>query len=558
MAAIGVLAGAAISYVGQQQTNRANSRAAAQQGYVNTTTNRDPYPGTGAYRDAALQAAFESTFPNAPRGQRPAGWQPDPRTYNGKPIGPAPSYSVGGDPNAAGVPAGYRVNQRGQVVPVKNPGGKGGSGGAGKGNGAASGFNGVSGETNTIRDRMMTDLPAQNAPLYGAGQGYVQDTLEGDSRNPLIGKATGAADAIAEDPRLAQFQDYLMGDLGIGGKSSSVGGSNQPRVVYNVNPNYATAGAGGAQAAPGYGSSTGAAEALKKLIAGELPQGWQGAEDAISRRVSEERASNIRDLRARAVGSGFYGGDVYKELEQGAIAKGDMELADALATARYQAFQNALNEGASYDLGMANIAAGERSASNASGAAAGAASQEIASREKLAKLGTLMDSLGLGEQSRFGRAGALGDLAGLVSTDQRAALGGVGEIAGGRRDDLGSAGTLSLGADRNRVDLLSSGNSLAAARAGVGLGRSQLAFDRERYYDPLSRLGTFTDVMNGLYGGYGSETTSGRDTRSVSPPAFSSPYGAALSGASVGGQIGSQYGRSRTYYQPPGRNETGP
>jgi len=569
MAAIGMIAGAAIGYAGQQSANRQSARNASQQGYVDTTTHRDPYAGTNAYRDATLQAAFQATFPGNAPGARPAGYQPDPRTYDGRPIGPATVYSPGGDPNPQGQsgtggtqtgsgaggatrakpPAGYRYNAAGRLVRVKSP-----TGGTGAGAGADAGdrrFDGMSQETADIRNRMANELPSQNARLYGAGEDYVEDTLAGDSRNPLIGRATTAADDISEDPRLSAFQDYLLGEIGVNGYSNaSSSGNSGPRVTYNVNPNYAAAGPGGVVPPAVYGSQTGAAEALRKLIAGELPQGWQGAEDAISRRVSEERAANIRDLRARAVGSGFYGGDVYRDLEEGAIARGDRELADQLSEARYAAFQNALSEGANYDLGMANIAANERSAGSASAAASGAAANELASRERLAKMGMLNDALSLGEQGRFGRASQLGDLAGLVSGDQRTALGGVGDITGSRRDDLTAAGTLSLGADRNRTDWQSSQNSLSASRAATSLGRAQLALDRDRYgfqreqyYDPLNRLGTFADVMNGLYGGYGSETTTGRDTRNYSPPAFSSPYGAALSGAAVGGQIGSQYGK---------------
>ena len=201
--------------------------------------------------------------------------------------------------------------------------------------------------------------------------------------------------------------------------------------------------------------------------------------------------------------------------------------------------------GTTYDLGMANIASSERSASAAAGAGARANADALASQERLAKYGFMLDALDLGEKGRYGRAGALGDLAGLVSSDQQGALGAVNDITAGRRGDLGLAGDISLGADSNRNAFRASENSLAGVRAGVNLGRAELAFDRERFYDPFSRLGQFTDITNGLFGGYGSETTTGRDTRASGGAGYSSPWGAAMTGAALGGQIGSAYGSSR-------------
>ncbi|HEY3491999.1 MAG TPA: hypothetical protein VGK43_03545, partial [Solirubrobacterales bacterium] len=127
----------------------------------------------------------------------------------------------------------------------------------------------------------------------------------------------------------------------------------------------------------------------------------------------------------------------------------------------------------------------------------------------------------------------------------KAALAGVNDITAGRRGDLGLAGELSLGADSNRNDFRASENSLAGVRAGVNLGNRQLAFDREQFYDPFSRLGKFADIQNSLFGGLGSETTTGRDTRASGGASYSSPWGAAMTGAALGGQIGSAYGNRR-------------
>jgi hypothetical protein len=281
------------------------------------------------------------------------------------------------------------------------------------------------------------------------------------------------------------------------------------------------------------------------LLLGEAPAGWEEMQAGIARKVNESRAGNIRELRARAVGSGFYGGDLYKELEEGAIAQGDQELADSLAAARFGAYQEALGLGTQYDLGMADIGSRERIANaNASAAGAGAAA-DAASREKLAMYGMWGDALGLGQQGRTASAGALGDLAGLTSADQRAAFEGVNALGASRRGDLGAAGDLSLGSDVARNAFLAARGQESVGRAQVGLGRQQLAFDRERFYDPFARTSAYADIVNSLYGGFGSESTTGRDTRSQAPPAYSSPLGAALTGAAVGGQLAGAYGAGK-------------
>jgi len=521
MATIAALAGAAISAYGASQQNKAAKNASKNSGYVDTTTTRTPAPGMDPYLDAGRQAAYDTLF--------------------GTSTAPA---AVRGDPNAPTKPTAKpgvgRFNKAGVWVPAA-AGSTASASAPATTTGAPAPFKGQSPETADIIGRL-SKLDQNNAGLYGAGEKYVTSSLAGDTTNPLIGRAETASNAIAEDPRLAAYQDALMADLGIGGPT---GGGRAGGLT----------GAAAALAAPrtviqgghdpsSSASRTGVDVALRKLIAGEAPQGWTAAEDAISRKVNEGRAANIRELRARSVGSGFYGGDLYKQLEEGAIAQGDQELADSLAAARYKSYSDALTLGTQYDLGMAGIAAGDR----ASSASAGAAAADLASREKLAKYGYLGDMLGLGEQGRFGKASTLGDLAGLVSGDQRSALGGVTDIGAARRGDLGAAGQLALGSDEARNSYLAARGSEAVGRGNIGLGRAELAFDREKFYDPFARISAYEDILSS-YAPYGSETTQGRDARSSSPPAYASPAGAALTGAAIGGQMAGAYqSRSRPVY----------
>ena len=220
-------------------------------------------------------------------------------------------------------------------------------------------------------------------------------------------------------------------------------------------------------------------------------------------------------------------------------------MTDSLAAQRFGAYQNALGLGTQYDLGMADMASRERMQGASAASASRSAGASRASQERLATLGMWGDALGMGQQGRSGRAAALGDLAGLASEDQRAAFGGVNDLGESHRGDIGVAGDISLGADSNRNAFRASENNLAGVRAGVNLGRAELGFDKERFYDPLSRTGAYADVLNGLFGGYGSERTVGQDTRSAGGAGYSSPWGAAMTGAALGGQLGSQYGKSK-------------
>lgn len=546
MVAVGV-GTAVVGAVGQNQANKQAKKAAQNQGFVDQTTTRTPMAGTAPYRDAGQQAAYEALFG---AGSAPPGQSAGPAVV-GDPRGAAaagPAVPPGGTRR----PDGRILNAQGQTV-YTPPAGSAAPARAGRGGGGAAAapagpagpapaapFAGMSQETDAIRGQLM-GLPAQNAGMFNAAESFTTDTLGGTERNAYRGEAADAARAIAEDPGLAEYIAALKGDLGMGGGNS--GGKSNSR---NVSWGFAK-GASGSVPSPAVqqASSTGADAALRKILAGEDAPGLKAAEDAIARKVNEGRAGNIRELRARAVGSGFYGGDVYKDLEEGAIARGDMEMADSLAAARFGTFQEALGLGTQYDLGMADLSSRERiAAQNASSAGAGAAA-DAASRERLATLGMWGDALGLGQQGRTASAGALGDLAGLTSADQRAALEGINALGGSRRADLGAAGELSLGSDAARNQFAAARGSERVGMAGVNLGSRELAFDRERFYDPFARISAYGDALNSFSGAYGSETTSGRDTRSTPPPAYSSPWGAALTGAAIGGQLGGSFQSAR-------------
>ena len=552
--AIGV--GVGTSVVGGVSQNQANKKAQGaanaankQAGYVDVTTTRRGDPRSDSYRDDGMLAAYNALFGSDYRGGD--GQQ---LRIQGDPRAAAPPPRPGGPPaNMTPKQAKQYAADQARIAAAKGKK-KGGGTTAPAPATAPRKFDGMSGETDEIRRRMMEELPEQNADMYGVSENFLTDTLTGEERNPYREEAAGAARAISVDPRLERYLDVLEGRAGGGAAKVSGQRVNAGTVgrAYSQGGDAAVqaySGGGGAGPSspnmPAGATATGTDAALRKLVAGEDPAGWAAMEEAISRRVNEGRAEQIRQLKANAVGSGFYGGSVYEDAMEGAIARGDQELADSLSGARFGAYQNALGLGTQYDLGMADLSARERmNAANAS-ASAGAAGADIASREKLAMLGMWGDALGMGQQGRAASAGALGDLAGLTSEDQRFAVSGVNDLAAGRRGDLGLAGDLSLGADSTRRAYIGDQRNERVGMAGVNLGRSELGFAREQMYDPLNRLGQYAGLLNTFYGGLGSETTQGRDMRSGAPASFQpgSVAGAALSGAGLGGQIGMAFRR---------------
>lgn len=627
--AVGMVGGALIGGVSQNSTNKANAKLAKNAGKVDITTTRTGDPRADPYREAGMQAAYNALFPGRPQPvpALPGAAMPPPDRPVGGGLGGIDDGHKDPDGNnlrpsvaPSKVPAGSRVNKAGKVVPIRNPATPGGGTTGAPAAPAERKFDGMSQETADIRADMRA-LPETNRAMNTASESFLTDTLEGTERNAYRGEAAEAARAISADPGLQEYIDtlkegsrrgtgggdrvvspsFVAAQYGGGGGAaggpasfaSSTGADKALRAIIAGEelPGEAGRDTGSREAIARYiagekptgawGENTGTREALSKLVAGEAPAGWADAEAAISRRVNESRASNIRELRARAVGSGFYGGDLYKDLETGAIAKGDQEMTDSLAAARFSAYQNALNlgasydqaqqaahvaalglgsehdlasrktyqdavgQGAQYDLGMADLGSRERASAASAASAARSAGASRASAERQANLAMWGDALGLGQQGRTASAAALGDLAGMTSEDQRFAVSGVNDLAGSRRADLGVAGDLSLGADSNRNAFRASENQLAGVRAGVNLGRAELDFDKERFYDPLSRTGAYADVLNGLFGGYGSERTVGQDQRAAGGGGYSSPWGAAMTGAALGGQIGSQYGKSK-------------
>jgi hypothetical protein len=515
-----VVGSAAIGYLSQQQTNKANANAAKNSGKVDMTTTRSPYGPASPYLDAGAQSAYDALY--------------------GTQNGPA----VAGNPNGAPQggarrppPAGQRYNAKGQLVAVRNPAPGGGGGGVATGGGSGlpstvAGKSGQSAATSGIIGQM-EGLPGQNAGMNSTAEEYTTNLLKGQSSNPLLDPATAAAQNVGADPRLSAFEDYLMGGLGVPGGSKSGGGGygGGGGATYYINPN--TGQQVGGYGGGGYGASaTGTDAALRALVAGKDPAGWADMQKAISDQVNASRAESLRNLKGAGVAGGFYGGSGFDSMEAQAVASGDQQLANQLAAARFGAYQNALQEGTQYDLGMADVAARDRATSAGSAASAGA----LAAQERAQNLGALGSALQLGEEGRYGTATNLGSLADLFSGDQKTALGGIDALAASRRGDLSAAGQLALGSDQTQ-------NSRAAAAMAANASRyntnAQIGWQKEQFYDPFTRLSDYTSILGGLYGGYGTEHQQGINQGAPAP--YSSPWGSALQAGAIGGQLAGAY-----------------
>lgn len=521
-----VVAGAAIgavgSYVSAKSSNSAAAKANKGAGQVDVTTTRQGDPNADPYRALGMQQAAYAAY----------GYDPASGDHYTPTNQAAQQPADTGDPRQA-----WRQQRRSAAKPGTP---------AAPAAPAPKPFTGMSNQTDAIRTSMM-GLPDKNAGMNQTAQDYLTGTLKGQEQNIYRGSAAEAAQNVSNQQLTGNraYQAALMRALGIdpnggggsGGSSAGSGGNGGSGGAYVLRGYGGGAGVGG-----GYGSSaTGTDAALKALVAGGKPAGWDEMQQNISDQVDARNAQTMRDLKAQGVGSGNYGSDYYTQLAQGAVAQGDRQLADSLSAARFGAYQNALQQGTQYDVGMADVAA--RNAATSAGA--GAAYQANQNAYTLGLYGQLGNSVGMAQQGLQGTASDLGNLSSGYSSDQQNAAAGVNALAGSQRSDLAAAGDLSLGSDRARNDYISSQNSLRASLANTnmqrGVANAQLGWQQQQFYDPLNRTLAYGNALGLFYGGLGSETTQGLDRRSQSPAPFTNAAGAGLQGAALGAQVGSLY-----------------
>lgn len=568
MAWIGAVVGAAASIYGANQANNAARGA----GGVNLTSSNDPWYPSAGFRTDAMMRAYDAlnaaqgppqTGHQYPVGPTPIGWATDntPRPNGGTGTGPGtgPRSATGGTPTGAGGGGAGPGMTHGATASTAP--GKGRAGGAkapgttaapagkpGGGANAQPAFNGVSPETNQIRQAMIDRAQGGN-PLYGESQDYISDMLSGDpSRDRNFYRAQTADYLAQEDPDLARYTALLFGsDTGLAPAQGQQGATDpndpyaqKPGVTY-IFGNSSTgggpfAGSGGADMSSG---PVGADKALRDLLAGKDAPGAQAMRDRIRRQGEEAYAEQAKQLRLRAAGSGMYGGTPYQQAEADALSDFGTGVTDALAAQDYNLYGQALGLGTSYDIAALDRAAAERSASDSASASLAAQQAELASRERMQRLDALGGAVGMGLQQNQFRASGFGSLGEGYSSDQQFALGQTPAITGLGLRDWGAAGDLSLGADSSRNTFNRNAADARNAGSAINLDRQRFNFAQYQYNReaPLNDIARYTDILNGASGAYGSRTDMGTDRRNSSP-SYTNPGYAAISGAAAGYQLG--------------------
>lgn len=543
--AVGV-GSAAVGAYGANRSASAARNASRGAGQVDITRTTDPGLGSGQVRQDIYNRAAQTALNQGPGFDA---WN----AARGGASGAAAQASAPGGGQRAKPPAGMRYNNRGQLKPIRNQAGGGGNAQQGGGGGAAPAFNGVSAQTNAVRDAMIRQAQEGN-PLYGTAQDYVGDTLEGNDRNAYRSETFDALREV-DDPDLARLKQYLFSQLedpnagGFGG-----GGGNR---TYYVNSNYA-AGPGGGGGGEG---PVGAAGYIKKMLDegyGDNPFLDQSIQDALDDAQRAFTRDVIPGLNSEYAGSGRFGGGMYAQ----ALARAGEEQIRGLAkesnTRRatdYNDWQarrmQALGYGTELDINAADNAAALASRGGGGGGG-GQDQQTLALQRQGMLLDAISGAVGQGVGLKQFGLGGMGDLAKSYSGDQQFSLGSIPDVTGLSLRDWGAAGGLSLGADQNQgqYDLglrdvaarnRATGVNASIARQQMNLANRQFDFDvfrDERGY-PIQSLGGAADIVNAMTGGYGQTREFGTDRRAQSPYLGDSA-GQTISGALGGGLMGYQ------------------
>lgn len=494
-------------------------------------------------------------------------------TYAPSTPAPATGAARGGK---GSVPAGMRVNKAGKLVVAKgSAAGAGGAGGAGR-PGAPAGPD-LSTPQGVFQEVARRGLETGNTATVGQARNAVGNILGGtgtktgtdpsatgfEGYNPILARQ---AQRLEDDADNRAGRDLLLGFLGEDGRggsgSGNPGGSNSAgsgrSSLGGAGVSYGYTGGTGGAPTPMYGGPGGPNSGVPDTLATDSYFGTQtrqmmdeGANDAelqglIDAMNKDSERGFYRaqaDLDATATGAGRFGGDMWKGQSSDArrdaldamnrtsagVRVGDRE-------SRRQAKLSLLAGVNQRDLGLlgANvqregIAAGERSASAASGANAQAAADQLALARRgqdLSAIGSLLDyeQFGLGQISGIG---------GQLSSDQLSALGLVPGLEGvglsGLQTTLGAGGgmadlrgqSLQAGAARQAANLQQQGLNLQRSGFNAGMGQSQV----NDYLATLRNIGS----LGGTSHTFGSN---------VQPGLGVNPNAAMIQGAVGGGLAG--------------------
>jgi len=494
MAWIGAVAGAIGSYYSAQAANQPRTTS----GEVNMNTERTPGLGSDIYRAAAQRRAYELMG-----GGYTAGQSADSNRF-GRAVAPSPN----------GILTGYQ----GTGAPGGAPGTGGGGGGRRGGGGGAGGGGPISSGTQAAINALGSRATA-GSPYYKPAQDATTGILTGNDPNAYRAETFDRLSTLS-DPDLERFKQMLFagetpGSGGAGGYGSFAGGG------------------GGGQPAQ---MPVGAAAYIKEILGGKyLDQGnpyTQQLVDNTNADISKAYTNTVvPGVNNTFTGAGRYGSGAYAKAQADASGQFTKELGAADSTlrandwnSRMQDVMQALGYGTSLDQNAADNATSRANAASAAGASAYGSSQQAS----VAKMQTLLQAIGQGEDlSKFGLSGMAG-LSSDYSKDYISALGLTPELSGMDIRDLSAWSGAGLNADQIR-------QADAASRRSTGVQRADLNFRQQQYYHdlPMGDLARYMDIINAASGGYGNEHQYGTN-QSSGPGAGVSPWGQALAGG-IGG-----------------------
>lgn len=418
---------------------------------------------------------------------------------------------------------------------------------------------------------LVGDLAARaqgGSPLYRIGERYVGGTLRGADRNPYRREAAGELREYTAGPHLDRFREQLFAGETPGGGGGKVGdfGSVGSDGAYRAGPvSYGGGGAfrgGGGGAGPvGKGIEQGlpvdAASHIREILGGKLLQENPHLDQLLARsraNVTEEfEKGALPQLLTEWGAAGRFGSPGFRDAFERMGGRLARNLADVEVGARAQDYESRMGDmmqALGLGTGLDTAVLGSRTqraiseADNAArlGAAGiGASAQgrsdelrhrglleQLASGERLARMGSLADAIGRGVQADQFRLGGLMGLAEGYDGSQARALAALPEITGLSLRDLSQAIAPSLELDRLRSE------------AGGRGSEFDFRLWRARRDDPWNDALRYGDLVNAFSGGYGDTREFGRDQRSISPYT-ASPAGQALSGGLAGWYLGNQF-----------------
>lgn len=574
-----VAAGTAVAgYLSAEQQNKQNANAAAGAGGVNLQTSNQPWGPDAQYRmwmmDAGAdvlgmprnQATGKYANPYAPQGGSTTGSSWPGVTPQTVPVGnsnlpPKHTGSQGGagvagsgtnpgtDPaSGAGVlysakmPSGLNAKQQkqwGAEQERKASSGKKGAKGA-KGVVGPAPAAGTNVTTQQVMDAMYKDVAAPNR---------TEDTAVNYSNKLLSGGDTNqyrieAADMLRGSQNNENV-DRLIAELFAGQTPGTVkqaggrgGGGN---VSYGPSGGRAAALAEHQALVNGTDSPSGASYGkvgvrndIRKVLDGQgIPQEYR---DMLERQYTEASQKNARDMNALFVGSNMQGSSSWQDAFAQGQSDASQGYSDALVGANFGLYNNALGLGTQYDISAEDRAAQAEASRQASASAAAGQGAAIDAQLQMARMGALGDAIGMQMQGRqFGAQGMTG-LSGLYSGDTQQALGMTGELSNLNTAAWGSLGNIGVGRDQVNASIK---NANTAANAQRGIANQQIGWEKERFYDPLARLGSYADLVNANSAAYGSQLTAGTDKRNAVSPGYVSPYGQAIAGGMAGYSLAS-------------------